>query len=216
MKLLKERSDIVNYCKQMRRTGLTKGTGGNISIFNRQSNLIAISPSGVAYERMTPIDVVIVDIDGNVIEGIRQPSSEIAMHLMCYTRPNITSVVHTHSTHCMVLAALQWELPAIHYLQALAGGPTVRCAPYETYGSVGLAQTAKEAIADRYACLLANHGLLTIGHSIEAAFSLATQIEQLAEVYLKAKQAGEPQLLDEAEIKRLLVKFETYGQKRFY
>lgn len=193
----------------MSRNGLTKGSGGNISIFNRQSQLIAISPSGIAPERMTPIDVVIVDITGKVIEGIRQPSGELLMHLSCYTRPQITSVVHTQSTYCLILAALKWELPAVHYAQALVGGANIRCAPYETYGSIELAQAAKKALVDRQACLLTNHGLLTIGSSIAAAFSLATQIEQLAEVFFKAKQAGEVQLLDTSEIKRLIVTLGT-------
>jgi L-fuculose-phosphate aldolase len=208
-----ERELIVEYGKKLITHGLTKGTGGNISIFNRQEGLIAISPSGLDYFKTTMKDIVVLDLEGNKIDGDRIPSSEYNMHRIFYKkRQGITAVVHAHSTYAAILAALHWNIEPVHYLIGYAG-KNVRCAPYKIFGSEELAQTALEYIQNRYAVLLANHGLLTIGESIEYAFDTAEEIEFVAEIYYKAKCVGNPILLSSEEMDEFLKKFKPYGQK---
>lgn len=213
MLLQKEREEIVAYGKKMISSGLTKGTGGNISIFNREQGLIAISPSGLEYYGTKPEDVVIVNLDGEVVEGARKPSSELDMHLIYYrNREDINALVHTHSPYAKTIATLGWELPAVSYLIAFAG-PNVRCAPYETFGTRQLAEAAFEGMIDRRAVLLANHGLMAGANNIKMAFTVAEEIEFCAQIYYQTKSVGEPKLLPEDEMENLAKKFEGYGQQ---
>ncbi|MFE7377878.1 L-fuculose-phosphate aldolase [Bacillus cereus] len=213
MLLQKEREEIVAYGKKMISSGLTKGTGGNISIFNREQGLIAISPSGLEYYGTKPEDVVIVNLDGEVVEGARKPSSELDMHLIYYrNREDINALVHTHSPYAKTIATLGWELPAVSYLIAFAG-PNVRCAPYETFGTKQLAEAAFEGMIDRRAVLLANHGLMAGANNIKMAFTVAEEIEFCAQIYYQTKSVGEPKLLPEDEMENLAKKFEGYGQR---
>ncbi|MGG0457815.1 L-fuculose-phosphate aldolase [Bacillus mycoides] len=213
MLLQKEREEIVAYGKKMISSGLTKGTGGNISIFNREQGLVAISPSGLDYYETTPEDVVILNLDGEVIEGERKPSSELDMHLIYYrNREDINALVHTHSPYAKTIASLGWELPAVSYLIAFAG-PNVRCASYETFGTMQLAEAAFEGMIDRRAVLLANHGLMAGANNIKMAFTIAEEIEFCAQIYYQTKSVGEPKLLPEDEMENLAKKFEGYGQQ---
>lgn len=213
MLLQKEREEIVAYGKKMISSGLTKGTGGNISIFNREQGLIAISPSGLEYYGTKPEDVVIINLDGEVVEGARKPSSELDMHLIYYrNREDINALVHTHSPYAKTIATLGWELPAVSYLIAFAG-PNVRCAPYETFGTKQLAEAAFEGMIDRRAVLLANHGLMAGANNIKMAFTVAEEIEFCAQIYYQTKSVGEPKLLPEDEMENLAKKFEGYGQQ---
>ncbi|WIG37211.1 L-fuculose-phosphate aldolase [Bacillus toyonensis] len=213
MLLQKEREEIVAYGRKMISSGLTKGTGGNISIFNREQGLVAISPSGLDYYETTPVDVVILNLDGEVVEGERKPSSELDMHLIYYrNREDINSLVHTHSPYAKTIASLGWELPAVSYLIAFAG-PNVRCAPYETFGTKQLAEAAFEGMINRRAVLLANHGLIAGANSIKMAFTIAEEIEFCAQIYYQTKSVGEPKLLPEDEMENLAKKFEGYGQQ---
>ena len=160
MLLENERNDIVQYCNEMIHRGSTKGTGGNISIFNRNEGLMAISPSGIEYHKMTPEDVIVLDLEHNVIDGRLKPSSELEMHSIFYkNREDIHADVHTHSTFAKTLSALRWKLPAVSYLVAFAG-KDVRCAKYASFGTKELAENAFQAMEGRNAVLLANHGLL--------------------------------------------------------
>lgn len=212
MILEKERQQIVEYGKRLLTQGLTKGTGGNISIYNRPLGLMAISPSGIDYFEITPADVVIIDLDGNVVDGDKRPSSEFAMHSILYrNREDINAVVHTHSVFSTVLATLRQGLPASSYLVAYAG-VDVRCADYASFGSIELAENAYLAMKDRYAAFLANHGLLTGSHDLPNAFNIAEEIEHCAEVYYRAKSIGDPVILDDEEMIRMIKKFQTYGQ----
>ncbi|HHT7190687.1 TPA: L-fuculose-phosphate aldolase [Bacillus cereus] len=212
MLLQKEREEIVAYGKKMISSGLTKGTGGNISIFNREQGLVAISPSGLDYYETTPADVVILNLNGEVIEGERKPSSELDMHLIYYrNREDINALVHTHSPYAKTIASLGWDLPAVSYLIAFAG-PNVRCAPYETFGTKQLAEAAFEGMIDRRAVLLANHGLIAGANHIKMAFTVAEEIEFCAQIYYQTKSIGEPKLLPEDEMENLAKKFEGYGQ----
>ncbi len=207
-----ERKQIVEYGKKLITSGLTKGTGGNLSIYNRKENLMAISPSGIDYFETNPEDVVIMDLDGKVVDGNRKPSSEYSMHSIFYkNREDIDAVVHTHSVFSTVLATLRTGLPASSYLVAFSG-LDVRCAEYASFGTVELAENAYKAMEDRYAVFLANHGLLTGAQDLANAFNKAEEIEHCAEVYYRAKSIGTPVILDEEEMYRMIEKFNTYGQ----
>lgn len=210
---MKERQEVVDYCKLMVARGLTKGTGGNISIFDRESGTMIISPSGIDYDVMTAEDVSVVDLNGNIMTGDKKPSSEFPMHAIFYERRHdIDAIVHTHSTFASTIASLRWNLPAISYLVAFSG-KNVRCASYATFGTSELAENAFEAMKDRQAVLLANHGLLAGANNIATAFLVAEEIEFCCEVYTRAKAIGEPVILDDAEMDVMAEKFKTYGQK---
>lgn len=214
MILEQERNDVVKYGKKLITSGLTTGTGGNISIFNRDEKLFAISPSGMDYDETTPEDVVVMDLDGNVVDGKRRPSSEKDLHRIFYmNRNDIDAVVHTHSTYCTVLATLREPLPASSYLVAF-GGPEIRCGGYASYGTPELARLTFDAMKDHQAALMANHGMVAGGKTIASAFTVAEQIEQCAKVYVIARAIGKPVILDDDEMQRMMVKFrDDYGQK---
>ena len=213
MLLQKERSHIVRFGKKLIAARLTSGTGGNLSIFNREQGLIAISPSGLAYDTMVPSDVPVVDMDGTVVDGSRKASSELDFHFSLYrTRSDILAVVHTHSVYATTMACLHWEIPAVHYLVAFSG-PKVPLAPYATFGTPELARNVAESIGDCNALLLANHGLVAVGANLDTAFAVAEEIELVARIYYQTKCIGEPVILPESEMSRVIRKFATYGQK---
>ncbi len=213
MILMEERKLVVEYGKKLLTCGLTRGTGGNLSIFHREKGFIAISPSGLDYFETMPEDVVILDIDGNIVCGNRKPSSEYEMHRIFYQkREDVNAVVHTHSTYATVIACMNWSIPPIHYLIGFAG-KNVRCAEYAPYGTHELAERAFEAMEGRNAVLLANHGLLAVGKDIGDAFNTAETVEFCAELYYKAKCIGEPTILDEKQMEVVLEKFKSYGQQ---
>lgn len=211
MKLKEERENIREYCLKMLRSGLTKGTGGNISIYNRQEGLVAISPSGMPYEDLTAEDIAVVNIDGEMIEGKNKPSSEISMHLGVYkNREELNAVVHTHSIFAKTLSSLRIELPAVSYLVAVAG-KNVNCAEYASFGTPELATNALKGLGNNKAVLLANHGLLAVGVNIQDAFNVAEEIEMCCEVYVRSLSIGTPVILDNAEMDHMLERFKTYG-----
>jgi L-fuculose-phosphate aldolase len=214
MKLELERKKIMEFGRKLVDSGLTKGTGGNLSIYNPEENLMAISPSGIPYYDIRLEDIVVMDLDGNMVEGHRQPSSEYEMHKIFYkNRKDILSVVHCHSIYSTTISILREDLPASHYMIALAG-KNVRCADYATYGTQELADNAFEAMKDRYGVILANHGLLTGADCIENAFNTAEELEYVAETYYRAKSIGNPVILDDKEMKIMQEKFKTYGQAK--
>ncbi len=207
-----EREAIVEYCVKLIEHRLTKGTGGNISIFNRKDKIMAISPSGLDYYKTKPEDVVVMDMDGNVIEGNRKPSTEYNLHRIFYVkRDDCNSVVHCHSMFSGVLACLHWPIPASHYMIALAG-KDVRCAEYATFGTQQLAENAFEAMKGRNAVLMGNHGLLAVAADLPNAFNVAEEIEFCAEMYYRAKCVGEPVILSDAEMELIIGKFNNYGK----
>lgn len=209
MLLEKERILVVAYGKKMLDRGLTTGSGGNVSIYNRESGLVALSPSSMDYYETQPEDVVIMDCDGKIIDGARRPSTEINMHLALYrARPDVCAVVHTHSLYATAVACMRWDLPAVHYLAAF-GGEIVKCSEYATYGTPELAQYALEAMGGRSACLLGNHGLLAASSSIEKAFSTAEHLEYVAKLYCVTKSLGEPNILSGEQMLEVMKKFGT-------
>lgn len=214
MLMEKERHELVKYGRKLVETGLTKGTGGNLSIFDRNTGYVAITPSGIDFFEIRPEDIVIMDLDGNTVEGHCTPSSEWAMHLMPYrTRDDIDAVIHAHTMYATVLACLRWELPATHYMIAVAG-PTVRVAEYATYGTKELAENASKAMEDRKAVLLANHGILAGANDLLNAFNIVEEIEYCSQIYINAKSIGEPVVLPAEEMSLMAEKFKTYGQKK--
>lgn len=214
MLMEKERYDLIQFGKKLVTCGLTKGTGGNLSVFDRSKGHMAITPSGIDFFEIQPDDIVILDIEGRRIEGQRTPSSEWELHLMPYrTRTDINALIHAHTVYATVLGCLRWDLPATHYIIAVAG-PTVRCAEYATYGTHELAINATKAMEDRNAVILANHGILTGASDLLNAFNIIEEIEYCCEIYCKAKSIGEPIILPPDEMARMAEKFKTYGQKK--
>ncbi len=209
----KERELIVEYGRKLITHNLTTGSGGNISIFNREKGLVAISPSGLDYFETKPEDIVIVNLDGEVIEGDLKPSSEMGMHLIFYkNREDANAIVHTHSKFATAISSMGWDLKPVHYLIGFAGYD-VKCAKYATYGSQELAENALESIGDRNAVLLANHGLIALGTNVGRAFSTAEHLEFVSEIYYLTKTLGEPNLLSKDQMDEVMKKFNTYRYK---
>jgi L-fuculose-phosphate aldolase len=203
------RHGLINTALLLTRSGLNTGTAGNLSVRNGEGFLV--TPSGVAAEALVPRDLVYMDFDG-LVDGERAPSSEWRFHReILATRPDIGAVVHTHAPYCTTLAVLGRSIPAFHYMVAVAGGTDIRCAPYATFGSQALCDGAVAALEGRRACLLAQHGMIAAGATLDAAFKLAVEVEDLARLYWQALQIGEPPILDDAEMDRVLEKFRTYG-----
>ena len=209
--LQKQRENVSELGRAMLTQGLTKGTGGNISA--REGDRVAISPSGMAYEDITPEDVPIVDLEGNKVAGDLDPSSEIAMHTgILREREGIGGVVHNHSPYASTFASLGEPIPASHYLIAFVGDK-IPVAPYETFATPELAEVALETLGNEYtACLLENHGVVAVGETVDEAFEIATMVEYCARIQYQAVSIGEPKILPEEEIDTLLERFAGYGQ----
>ena len=210
MLLESERDLLVEYGKKLISHRLTTGTGGNLSIFNSEEGLLAITPTGLDYFDTKPEDIVVLQLDGEIVEGKRKPASELPMHRIFYQqRQDINALVHLHSRYATTLSCLNWDLPAVHYLLAFAGNE-VRCAQYATFGSEELARSAFEAMKDRKAVLLANHGLLAGGKDLPFAFDLVEVIEFCAETYYRSKCIGEPVIISDSEMEAVAEKLKWY------
>lgn len=213
MLLQKERELVAGYGRRLITDRLTTGTSGNISIYNAEKGLMAISPSGIDYFKTEPEDVVVTDLDANVVEGNRRPSSEWALHTLFYrTRPDVRSVVHCHSVYCTTFAVLHQSIKAVHFILAEAGTDEVPCAPYVTFGTKELAEQAVTVCGKGNAVLLANHGQLVCGTDIAAAYRLAADLEYTAELQYRASCIGNPSVLSASDITAALERFGTYGQ----
>ncbi|MCO5131221.1 MAG: L-fuculose-phosphate aldolase [Xanthobacteraceae bacterium] len=205
------RTEIIESCRAMNRLGINKGTAGNISV--RYGDGFLISPTGLPYDKLVPEYVVMMNWDATY-KGEVQPSSEWRFHRdILQARPDLNAVVHTHSTHATAVSILNKDIPAIHYAIAAAGGATIRCAPYEIFGSQELADRVVVALEGRRACLMAHHGVIAAHVSIARALALAVTVEELAHQYLLCLPLGEPPVLSEPQIAAVLEKFKTYGQQ---
>jgi L-fuculose-phosphate aldolase len=205
------RKRIIETCLEMNASGLNRGTSGNISV--RFADGFLITPSGLPYAETYPIDIVAMQFDGSA-KGRRKPSSEWRFHRdILAARPEVNTVLHTHSTFATSLACLEREVPPFHYMVAVTGAKTIRCAPYATFGSQELSDHAVAALRGSRACLLANHGMLILGQDLQDAFRLAIEVEALCEQYWRALQIGAPNILPDEEMQRVLEKFESYGAK---
>ena len=220
------REQLVLQAQRLVPLGLATGTSGNLSArlvgpggaASGSSAGMLITPSGIAYESLQPQDMVAVYFDAQTEAHWQHrldPSSEWRMHQAVYlARAEAQAVVHGHPTYTTVLAIRGMEIPPLHYMIAAAGGPSIRCAPYHTYGSPELSQAAVQALEGRKACLLANHGLLVFERDLARAMWLAREVETLAQQYLMSLTLGGPQLLSDDEIARVVEKFASYGLKQ--
>ena len=188
---------------------LTVGTSGNLSV--RSGEHIAITPSGVHYDDLTPELICVIDIDGKVVEAELDPSSEVPMHTAVYRATDAGAVVHTHPMYCTALSVTRDEVPPVHYMIALLGGP-VRVAPYARFGSPELAQGSVEAMKDRTGVLLRNHGATTYGESLDKAYTRSLYLEWVCRLYHQASQIGEPALLSQEQLEEGAQALGTYGQ----
>ena len=207
------RRAVIDTALAMSRSGLSPGRSGNVSCRWRGGMLI--TPTGMAYEDIRPRDVVFVTSKGTLLDKkSRKPSSEWRFHLAAYrARPDMKAVVHTHSLHATVLACARRSIPAFHYMVAVAGGNDIPLVPYDTFGTQELADFVAKGLAQRNACLMANHGQIAVGGTLAAALELAREVEVLAEQYVKVLTLGEPHILADDEMVRVLERFKTYGQR---
>jgi L-fuculose-phosphate aldolase len=206
------RAELVRVAQALDGAGFCSSQSGNVSA--RWRNGLLITPTGLPYARMRPDDVVELDLSGSQRAGALNPSSEWPLHSGIYkARPDAAAIVHTHSPMATALSCARIGIPPFHYMIAICGGAGIRCADYATFGSQQLADGAVKALWDRKAALLANHGVVAIGTTLEGACVIAAEVENLATQYLALLQAGlEPTSLGEAEMRRIAEKFEGYGK----
>jgi L-fuculose-phosphate aldolase len=209
MKDRDKRQSIIEACLRMNALGINQGTSGNISV--RHGDGLLITPTSTPYEAMRPEQIVYMDLDGTH-DPAQRPSSEWRFHYdILKARPDVEAVVHAHPTYCTALAIMGMEIPPVHYMIACAGGDTIRCAPYATFGTQELSEHAVRALKGRLACLLAHHGMIAIGPSLSKAMWLAVEVETLARQYHAALQISKPPLLSKKEIEKVRVRMAGYG-----
>ena len=202
------RQQLLATARAMNSQGLNQGTSGNVSV--RDGEGFLITPSALAYDQCRPEDVVRLDWAGQA-QGKRKPSSEWRMHRDIYRHyPQAGAVLHAHSLYCTTLACLERSIPAFHYMVAMAGGDTIRCAPYATFGTQALSDTVIEALRDRSATLLGHHGMICFAGSLDQVLALAVEVETLARMYLQALSVAEPPVLPAAEMVEVLRRFKAY------
>jgi len=201
---------IIATAREMNALDINRGKSGNVSA--RIDSGFLITPSALPYDETKPEDVVSVDFGGKAT-GRRKPSSEWRFHRDIYAaRPEVRAIVHAHSPFATALACLNRDIPAFHYMVAVAGGSDIRCAPYSTFGTQALSDHAVAALAGRKACLLSHHGMIALGASLAAALALAVEVETLAEMYCRVLAIGEPALLGEEEMHAVVDKFAAYNR----
>lgn len=210
------RAALIATALAMNAAGINVNKSGNVSARctrGARSGFV-VTPSGVPYAELAGGDLVFVTLDG-AAAGTQEPSSEWRFHRDLYAaRPEFAAIVHTHSAHATALACHGRGLPAFHYMVARAGGADIRCAPYATFGTQALSDATLQAMEGRSACLLAHHGVVACGETLEVALTLAIEVEHLARIYLAACALGEPPRLSDAEMQRVVERFEHYGARR--
>ena len=210
---------MVAVAQTMNARGLNQGTSGNLSV--RIPGGMLITPSSLPYEQMGPEDLVAIDFDGQPLgapsphrASSHRPSSEWQLHAaILRQRPDVEAVLHCHSIRATALACHGRGIPSFHYMVAVAGGADIRCAPYALFGTPELSNLAAQALEGRLACLLAHHGQVALGRTLEQALRIAIEVETLATMYLEASRLGEPPLLGEAEMERVMAQMRSllYG-----
>jgi L-fuculose-phosphate aldolase len=205
---------LLKISQQLVALGLNKGTSGNASVRcqdNGQTGFL-VTPSGVPVEEMTAESMVNMQFDGGFVEG-KKPSSEWRFHRdILQSRTDVNAIVHTHSMFATTMACFHKDIPPFHYMIAVVGGDTIRCAPYALFGSQALSDLALTALSDRKACLLANHGMIALGKDLDDALAVTVEVENLCEQYWRALQLGEPHLLSGAEMRDVFQQFKGYGK----
>jgi L-fuculose-phosphate aldolase len=195
------RRQMVDICRRMNSSGINQGTAGNLSA--RDGSGFLITPSSLPYDIMQPEDLVEMDFDGTYVG--RRPSSEWRFHRdILRERTDINVVLHCHSVYATTLACHHKTIPSFHYMTGVAGGTTIRCARYATFGTQELSDNALEALQERKACLLGQHGQISLGENLEAALWLAIEVETLSRIYVQALTLGEPPVLPDDEMTRVI------------
>ena len=201
---------LLKVSQQLIATGLNKGTAGNVSV--RSGDGFLITPSGMPVDEMTAASMVKMQFDGSY-EPNKIPSSEWRFHCdILKSRPEINAVIHTHSMFATTLACLHKDIPPFHYMIAVTGADTIRCAPYALFGTQVLSDHALAALYHSKACLLANHGMIALGRDLDDALAVTVEVENLCEQYWRAFQLGEPYMLSEAEMREVFQQFKGYGK----
>ncbi|MFJ2772956.1 class II aldolase/adducin family protein [Streptomyces sp. NPDC087300] len=205
--------ELVDAARRTVTDGLVVGTSGNVSV--RVGGTILVTPSGVPYDRLTPGDAVGVDVEGRQLFGDLKPTSELPMHLAIYRETDAGAVVHTHAVHATAVSMLVPELPAVHYMTGILGGP-VRVAPYALYGTEELAENMLHALRGRTGCLLRNHGTVTYGDSLSQAYDRTAQLEWMSRLWLTASAlpGRTPTLLSPVQLREAEERLRGYGQRR--
>ena len=202
---------IIDTCLAMDANCINQGSAGNVSVRFEEGFLI--TPSGMAYDRLVPDDIVYVGMDGSA-QGRLTPSSEWRMHLDIYAaRPEAGAVLHAHSTFATALSCLRRDIPAFHYMVAVAGGVDIKCSDYALFGTQALSDSMLTALKERRACLLGTHGMICFHDDLDKTLWLAVEVETLAKQYWHACLAGEPVLLSDAQMSEVLEKFQHYGKQ---
>jgi L-fuculose-phosphate aldolase len=213
------REQLVTVARRMQASGINQGTSGNLSV--RIPGGMLITPSSLPYEQMQPADLVALDLSGKPLQPPepgrpqRRPSSEWRLHAdVLANRPEVQAVLHCHSIHATALACHGKDIPPFHYMTAVAGGHDIRCAPYATFGTQALSDGVVEALEGRLACLMAQHGQVAVGPTLDRALALAVEVETLARIYLQALALGQPPLLSAEQMEQVRHQFRSvlYGQ----
>lgn len=205
-----ERQAMVETCRKMNSSGINQGTAGNLSL--RVANGFLITPSSLPYDLMQPEDIVEMAFDGTYAG--RRPSSEWRFHRdILKARTDIDVVLHCHSIYATTLAVHHKTIPSFHYMTGVAGGNTIRCARYATFGTQALSDAAIEALEGRLACLLGQHGQISLGKNLESALWLASEVETISRLYVQALTLGEPPILPDEEMERVIAQMQrmSYG-----
>ena len=208
------REQLVDCARRMQASGINQGTSGNLSV--RIPGGMLITPSSLPYEQMQPTDLVALDLKGEPLfipadgRPHRRPSSEWRLHAdVLASRPEVQAVLHCHSIHATALACHGRDIPPFHYMTAVAGGHDIRCAPYATFGTQELSDGVVQALEGRLACLMAQHGQVSVGPTLDKALALAVEVETLARIYLQALALGEPPLLTAEQMEQVRHQFRT-------
>ncbi len=212
MSFLDKQQEMIATVQDFNTSGISIGTSGNLSI--RHDDGYLITPTGIAYNNLTPDDIIHCDLYGRVLSGDLKPSSEWPFHAAIYkARDEVNAVVHVHSCYATGLACARKAVPAFHYMVAIGGGDTIPCSDYATFGTNELSANIVEGLTGRMACLMANHGMVTVGNTLASAYGLAHEVEALAKLYCISLQCGKPVLLDDAEMDKIVEKFHDYGKQ---
>jgi len=202
---------VIDSCIAMNTQGINQGSAGNVSV--RFEDGFLITPSGLAYERLRAADIVLVDMDGNSTDRLN-PSSEWRMHRDIYAHhDDAGAVLHAHSTFATTLSCLRLDIPAFHYMIAVAGGHDIRCADYALFGTQALSDNMLGALQDRRACLLGTHGMICFHDNLDKVLWLGVEVETLAKQYWHARQFGEPVILGDTQMQEVMAQFAGYGKQ---
>ena len=215
MNNLEKRKEVIKYSIKLNTTNLSPLRSGNISVRSIENSVegFLITPSGKKYDTLKEEDIVFVSSDGNHDTNLK-PSSEWRFHKDIYLKkPDAKAIVHAHSPHATAVSAHGKDIPAFHYMIALAGGDSIKCAKYATFGTQELSDNIINALEDRKACLMSNHGQVAFGENLESAFELAEELENICHQYINTLKLGEPKILSSSEMDVILEKVKNYKKR---